>query len=191
MKLKTSELTGAALDWAAAVAEGRHVVVLTVAEQEARWFEDVEPEKLEKARADFDTYIRGTLNPEIRLLGDEGYKRYPTHQEAPMPYGAGIPRFQYSTSWLQVGPIIERERITLRVNTTPGSRWVAFLDSAAIGHYPHRQHGPTPLIAAMRCYVASKLGDEVEIPEELCPCPTPSTACWSVQPRTTTTARPT
>jgi hypothetical protein len=27
--------------------------------------------------------------------------------------------------------------------------------------------GPTPLIAAMRCYVASKLGDEIEIPEEL------------------------
>lgn len=29
------------------------------------------------------------------------------------------------------------------------------------------QKGPTPLIAAMRCYVASRLGDEVEIPEEL------------------------
>jgi hypothetical protein len=28
-------------------------------------------------------------------------------------------------------------------------------------------HGHTPLIAAMRCYVASKLGDEVEIPDEL------------------------
>jgi hypothetical protein len=27
--------------------------------------------------------------------------------------------------------------------------------------------GPTPLIAAMRCYVASKLGDEIDIPEEL------------------------
>ena len=27
--------------------------------------------------------------------------------------------------------------------------------------------GPTPLIAAMRCYVTSKLGDEVEIPEAL------------------------
>ena len=26
---------------------------------------------------------------------------------------------------------------------------------------------PTPLIAAMRCYVASKLGDEVDVPEEL------------------------
>jgi hypothetical protein len=28
-------------------------------------------------------------------------------------------------------------------------------------------YGHTPLIAAMRCYVASKLGDEVEIPQEL------------------------
>ena len=29
------------------------------------------------------------------------------------------------------------------------------------------EHGPNPLIAVMRCYVASKLGDEVNIPEEL------------------------
>ena len=27
--------------------------------------------------------------------------------------------------------------------------------------------GPTALIAAMRCFVASRLGDEVEVPEEL------------------------
>jgi hypothetical protein len=27
--------------------------------------------------------------------------------------------------------------------------------------------GPTPLVAAMRCYCASKLGDEVDVPEEL------------------------
>ncbi|MNW06473.1 hypothetical protein D3C71_2028910 [compost metagenome] len=27
--------------------------------------------------------------------------------------------------------------------------------------------GPTPLIAAMRCYVASRVGDEVDLPEEL------------------------
>jgi hypothetical protein len=31
----------------------------------------------------------------------------------------------------------------------------------------NRSSGPTPLIAAMRCYVASKLGDEIEIPENL------------------------
>jgi hypothetical protein len=29
------------------------------------------------------------------------------------------------------------------------------------------QTGPTPLIAAMRCYCCSKLGDEVEVPEEV------------------------
>jgi hypothetical protein len=29
------------------------------------------------------------------------------------------------------------------------------------------EYGPTPLIAAMRCYVASRLGDEVDVPEEL------------------------
>ena len=29
-------------------------------------------------------------------------------------------------------------------------------------------YGPTALIAAMRCYVASKLGEEVDVPEELC-----------------------
>jgi len=31
----------------------------------------------------------------------------------------------------------------------------------------HREYGDTPLIAAMRCYVASKLGNKVEIPTEL------------------------
>jgi hypothetical protein len=29
------------------------------------------------------------------------------------------------------------------------------------------EHGPTPLIAAMRCYIASKMGDEVKVPDEL------------------------
>jgi len=34
--------------------------------------------------------------------------------------------------------------------------------------YPrYEQRGPAPLIAAMRCYVASKLGNEIDIPEEL------------------------
>jgi hypothetical protein len=31
----------------------------------------------------------------------------------------------------------------------------------------HDHYGPTPLIAAMRCYVASKMGDEIELPEEV------------------------
>jgi hypothetical protein len=63
----------------------------------------------------------------------------------------------YSTDWSDGGPIIERECIELTLNTdTTGGKWKA-------GDCT----GPTPLVAAMRCYVASKLGDEVEVPEEL------------------------
>jgi hypothetical protein len=65
-----------------------------------------------------------------------------------------------STDWSQGGPIIEREEI----NTNIGGQWVATMVRPGTSY---RGHGPTPLIAAMRCYVASKLGDEVEIPEEL------------------------
>lgn len=31
----------------------------------------------------------------------------------------------------------------------------------------YNMRGPTPLVAAMRCYVASTLGNEVNVPEEL------------------------
>jgi hypothetical protein len=33
--------------------------------------------------------------------------------------------------------------------------------------YLAEDEGPTPLVAAMRCYVASKMGDEVDVPEDL------------------------
>ena len=64
-----------------------------------------------------------------------------------------------STDWAQGGPIIERERIELRGDGDGG--WIAY------DNLNPEQYGPTPLIAAMRCYVASKLGEEIEIPEEL------------------------
>ncbi len=64
--------------------------------------------------------------------------------------------------WRFFGPIIEREWIDL--HCVNDSLWEA--ECPAPGGLA-MQNGPTPLIAAMRCYVASKLGDEVEIPEEL------------------------
>jgi hypothetical protein len=119
--MKTSELTGAALDWA--VANKCEGVLM-------RW---------ERS----------------------------THDEAPLEYSP-------STDWAQGGgifvlreQIIEREKIGLKF-------WGCAWD--AMGAYENddddvvRQAegtGETPLIAAMRCYVASKLGDEVELPEEL------------------------
>jgi hypothetical protein len=62
---------------------------------------------------------------------------------------------KYSTDWAQAGPIIEREMITVEW-TGEDWRTCIWCDEKFLG--------PTPLIAAMRAYVASKLGDEVEIP---------------------------
>lgn len=76
-------------------------------------------------------------------------------------------RFAPSTNWLQGGPIIEREGIS--VVPFDDYRWEARC-AVAVQRTPARfveRRGPTPLVAAMRCYVASRLGDEVEIPEEL------------------------
>lgn len=65
---------------------------------------------------------------------------------------------EYSTSWSQGGPIIEREQIAI---------YLEYQDSWAATDGNYRMPGDTPLIAAMRCYVASKLGDEVNLPGEL------------------------
>ena len=100
MKVKTSELTGHALDWAVARCEGGVGV---------------------------DQLIGTWYSP--------------------------------STNWTQGGAIIERERIRI----DPRGVWCAAHDSCEWTYYT----GETPLIAAMRCFVASKMGDEVEIPYEV------------------------
>ena len=77
-----------------------------------------------------------------------------------------------STDWSQGGPIIEREGIAIDCVRKNGAvdSWIAGLiyeDKEFGGVARAEEFGPTPLIAAMRCFVASKLGDEMEIPEEL------------------------
>ncbi len=110
--MKTSELTGAALDWAVARIE------LT-------------------GHDDYTNVLMVTV-------GDDNDWKYSP-----------------STDWAQGGPIIEREKIELEWGGNGGNEdWWACI------HADKDHSGETPLIAAMRCYVASKLGDEVEIPEE-------------------------
>jgi hypothetical protein len=73
---------------------------------------------------------------------------------------------KYSTEWAKGGPIIERENISTQ---SLEGVWSAFFRDKLFEEDNSEcwQDGPTPLIAAMRCYVASKLGDDVTIPEEL------------------------
>lgn len=78
--------------------------------------------------------------------------------------------FEPSSDWSQGGPIIEREEIYLRP-TGDSAAWESYVwgrhPQDGIEQFIHRHYGPTPLIAAMRCYVESKLGDEVDVPQEL------------------------
>jgi len=106
MKIKTSEATGAVLDWLVAKCEGTTHL--------------------------FDAHDVGRLN--------------------------------YSTDQALGGPIIESMLAAgLLLQARPETnRWAASVDT------PNRfHHGPTALVAAMRCFVTSKLGTEVEVPDEL------------------------
>lgn len=75
--------------------------------------------------------------------------------------------FQPSTDWSQAGPIIEREKLFIVAPYKSATGWKAYKMEDDTELPCWLEDGPTPLIAAMRCLVASKLGDEVEIPEEL------------------------
>jgi hypothetical protein len=71
----------------------------------------------------------------------------------------------YSTDWALAGPIIERECISVeKEGKFPWAAWskAPFRDDAEAFGY-----GESPLIAAMRCYCCSKLGDAVEAPDDL------------------------
>jgi hypothetical protein len=74
------------------------------------------------------------------------------------------PLYKPTTNWSQMGPIIEREEIAI-VPMAEG--WEAQFEPSDSQSDTFLAYGPTPLIAAARCYVASKLGEEVEVPEEL------------------------
>ena len=80
--------------------------------------------------------------------------------ESPNEHGEAV-WFKPSTDWAQAGPIIEREKITLYWNEK-NKHWSGYGYSET-----YIEAGSSPLIAAMRCFVASKFGDEVEIPKEL------------------------
>jgi hypothetical protein len=128
MKIKTEDLTGAALDWAVAKCMG---------------------------------YVEQGVYGPPEFRDSEVY----------LCYCGAVLNSCYSptTDWAQGGPIIERERISIRQWTNvPLVHAYMPQDDA-----PWVSDGTSPLIAAMRAYVSSRLGDEVEVPEELTCSPTP------------------
>lgn len=118
MKVKTSELTGAALDWAVALIE----------------FPELDYEDDDRL---------------VYVHGDDEF------------------HFTPSTDWAQGGPIIEREVCTLIERDGEWSAEVFWPKPPSRHRFCYSVRGETPLIAAMRTYVVSRLGAEVDVPGEL------------------------
>lgn len=87
---------------------------------------------------------------------EQGFLEAPPHD---LSFDDGT-AYAPSTNWAQGGPIIERGLIVISPDPQHGWRAMPYMDATKF-------YGPTPLIAAMRCYVASVLGDEVYVPEEV------------------------
>lgn len=135
MKQNTYTLTGHALNWAVAMAEGDKVYRPRLGRPS-----DWDKEAYIKDGSD-DRWVVRVQNPSVAHFVDWTYN----------PSG----------DWMQGGHIIEREGMQL----WKGGQWCASLDQSF--NPPEFSTGDTPLIAVMRCYVESKLGSEVDIPEEL------------------------
>ena len=92
-------------------------------------------------------------------------------EEVGCTFPKSSPNTKYSTDWALGGPIIESFVISVAADTADWFMekvWFASVDDILVD--PDEAigvRGPTPLIAAMRCFVACKLGDEVEVPDEL------------------------
>lgn len=104
--------------------------------------------------AQLDWVVARCEGREARLHFDEHNNLYADDSEY----------FDYSTAWEMGGPIIEREGIDLNYSNHEGASGEVWDAACEVGKV---FGGETPLVAAMRCLVASQLGDEVEIPEEL------------------------
>ena len=100
---------------------------------------------------------------EVKTSKQLGYTYDPTQPPSLWFSSNGHDMWTPSTDWSQGGPIIEREGIDVLNETKERNVWASLIT----GHPHVVAEGPTPLVAAMRAYVASKLGDEVDIPKEL------------------------
>ncbi len=110
----------------------------------------------------------------------EGYEVQPGNEHWVRRADTGVRMTPwFSRDWAVGGPIIQRDLITIVASDGSDSEdpleWSAcvgafshYIDEqlpfSSYGNDPPVGIGPTPLIAAMRSYVASKFGDTVEMP---------------------------
>lgn len=75
----------------------------------------------------------------------------------------------YTTDWADGGPILDRMKgYCQEKDEETGECYCSTPSVAKDGHnHPVRATGPTTLVAGLRCFVKSYLGEVVEVPEEI------------------------
>lgn len=76
-------------------------------------------------------------------------------------------QFRPSENWVRGGQVIE-DHID-RLTRVDEHSWMAHITCYDCPEVYHIGYGETPLLAAIRCFVTAKLGEEVEIPDNLFP----------------------
>lgn len=149
-KIKVSEATGVVLDYLVARAEGLDVVIDPVEDQVSRFKATLALDGVIYPDDVIETVV-SNMKPILRIKGSYGINL------------ETVPK--YSTDWAQGGPVIQTERIDIlnRLHKP----WLCEAEVLVAPATRVKGRGPTPLIAAMRCYVISKLGEEVEVPDAL------------------------
>jgi hypothetical protein len=118
--------------------------------------------KTELEGQELDAGVASALGMETSIRNDSGpvFKTYQTPEwleVSALEDGRYGDNFQPSTAWQHGGPIIERERINIEWDWVM-EKWLAGLDHAALPNGVQRSFasGPTPLVAAMRAFAASR-----------------------------------
>lgn len=144
MRVKVATLTEPSLDWAVAVciadtADAVSILAPTVAP--ASGLSTIKPEGLACARV---------------CLEQNGIRQL----------------FTPTTDWDACGPLLERAmQEGMSVNYYPDERQFQAIQRP-IGHWSSVvcfAYGPTLLLAVLRCYVLSKMGPEIDVPDVLVP----------------------
>ena len=150
MKVKVSELKDDALDWAVAKCAGRTLRYMPLGPQGGHgwWIWEETPSG------------KGGILIDKSIYMPVGPRRVPKTQ-------LSRDRWSPSTDWAQGGPILESASITIIRADERAPQWFAKSGPTFMVDGDGGKYGQTPLVAAMRCFVASKLGNEIEIPEAL------------------------
>lgn len=161
MKIKTAELIGSALDWAVAQiliesGEFTPAVVFGLGSiMVQRGY------RRKNRHGGWDQFI-GRKDCDYWKEQCDGY-----------PFGRGVYVWEPSTTGSEVIDIMEREKMEIGWSedgwyASMYWRGMDIVPSGAAGEsFRCGADGPTLRIAVCRCYVASKLGEDVDVPEEL------------------------